>query len=164
MAQSEWVLVMNLAVLKKSRRSPRNGDIFVMLPPDGQFLYGRVINSEAKAGWGMDRSILIYVYRGRSKRKEDVPVLRPEDLLVAPMMTNRLPWSRGYFEFIKNEELQPSDVLRQHCFKDTRGFYYDDQNNELPGPVEPVGVRGLHSYRTIDDEVSRALGIPLATE
>jgi hypothetical protein len=35
---------MNLAILQKSRRGPYKGDIFVMLPPDNLFLYGRVIS------------------------------------------------------------------------------------------------------------------------
>jgi hypothetical protein len=38
---------MNLAVLKKTRRAPEVGDIFVMQPPDGQFLFGRVVDTNA---------------------------------------------------------------------------------------------------------------------
>jgi hypothetical protein len=66
--------------------------------------------------------------------------------------------------------LEPGDVLEQHCFRTFRGrhfdlpVYYDDANHELPGPVEPVGSWGLDSFRTIDDKVSDALGIPRVPE
>lgn len=53
----------------------------------------------------------------------------------------------------------------QHCFLSaSRGKYFDDQGHELPGPIEPVGDYRLHSLRTIDDEISDALGIPPAHE
>ena len=50
------------------------------------------------------------------------------------------------------------DVLDQHCFRRLNGEYLDECSNQLPGPVEPVGDFGLHSFRTIDDEISDALG------
>lgn len=57
---------MNLSVLKKTRRNPEVGDIFGMLPSDGQFLYGRVVSTEANS-LGVGSAILIYIYRARSK-------------------------------------------------------------------------------------------------
>lgn len=75
-------------------------------------------------------------------------------------MTNTLPWSRGYFETLENRPLETGEVLREHCFRSSKGKYYDEHSNELSGPVEPCGDWGLQSYRTIDDEISDALGIP----
>jgi hypothetical protein len=74
-------------------------------------------------------------------------------------MTNNLPWVKGYFLFIGHEVLQPRDVLPQHCFVDDRNRWFDADGRELPGAVEPVGKLGLHSYQTIDDAVSEALGL-----
>jgi hypothetical protein len=154
---------MNLAVLKKTRRAPKVGDIFVMQPPDGQFLYGRVISVTAAIGPIMN-CILIYVYRQRSAEKDVVPVLLRGQLLVPSMMTNRLAWARGYFEPVEHRPLTHMDQLPQHCFHDPDRGYFDEYSNQLPGPVEPVGTWGLHSFRTIDDEISKALGIPLAPD
>jgi hypothetical protein len=75
-------------------------------------------------------------------------------------MTNTLPWSKGYFQTLENRPLGASDVLRSHCFRSSGGKYYDESCVELPGPKEPCGDWGLHSFRTIDDAVSDALGIP----
>ena len=154
---------MNLAVLKTSRRRPKVGDIFAMLPPGGLYLYGRVIVTDANP-LGVRGANLIYIYRPRSKEINIVPQLLRGQLLLPPMITNNLPWSRGYFQFIENRALVPMDCLQQHCFKDSRGWFFDEYRNRLPGPIEPVGDWGLHSYRTIDNAISKALGIPLAPD
>lgn len=155
----------NLRVLKPSRKRVRAGDVFAMRPADERYLFGRVISTEAMIG-PMVGCILIYVYRFTSTVKQ-VPEreeLNLGNLLVPPTMINRLGWSRGYFETVAHWELTPDDVLAQHCFRRFNGRYYDDQNHELPGPVEPVGIWGLGNYRTIDDAISKALGIPLAPD
>lgn len=154
---------MNLAVLRKTRRAPSPGDIFVMQPPDGRFLFGRVVDTNADP-LGVGGAILIYVYRTRFTAKTPVPELLRGHLLVPPMMTNKQPWTKGYFEHIDSRPLSESDRLAQHCFKNTRGWYLDQAGRRLSGPVEPVGQWGLQSYRTIDDEISKALGIPLSPE
>lgn len=150
----------NLRVLKPSRKKPTAGDLFVMQLPDERYLFGRVISADAVIG-PMKDVILIYVYRPRFDSKElpERSELSADRLLVSPMMTNRLPWSKGYFETVAHWPLEPGDVLSQHCFLSSAvGRYFDEQGNELPGPIEPVGDRGLHSFRTIDDEISDALG------
>ena len=154
---------MNLVVLKKSRRKPEIGDIFAMFPPDGHFLFGRVIATDANAG-GFPGSNLIYIYRPRAKEIDTVPQLLRGQLLLPPLMPNNLPWTRGYFQFVENRTLIPMDRLPQHCFKDSRGWYFDEHGNRLPMPIDPVGDWGLHSYRTIDDEISKVLAIPLSQE
>lgn len=151
----------NLRVLRPSRKAPRAGDVFVMQLPDDRFTFGRVVSTEAMAGPSMRGAILIYVYRPRfdSKALPERSELSPDQLLVSPMMTNRLPWSKGYVETVAHWPLEPDDALPQHCFLSAaRGRYFDEKGNELPGAIEPVGDYGLHSYRTIDDAVSEALG------
>jgi hypothetical protein len=157
-------VVTNLRVLAPSRKAPRPGDLFAMQLPDESFLHGRVISTEAKAGPSMPGAILVYVYDSRSDSctDPDLSALRPDRLLLGPIMTNRKPWSKGYFQTIANQPLHDDDVLTRNCFVDSRGRYLDEKGNILPGPVEPVGTYGLHSYRSIDDAVSDALGLPRA--
>lgn len=162
LAQTGRVLRMSLAVLKRTRRRPRTGDVFAMAPSDGKYLYGRVVSTDANP-LGAGGGILIYLYRARSTEKSSVPKLLREQLLVPPIITNALPWTKGYFEFIENRPLTPMDSLRQHSF--SRAWtspkqYFDEKGNQLAGPVEPVGQWGLHSFQTIDAEISAALGLP----
>jgi len=154
-------VLTNMQVLKPSRVKPRLGDLFILYI-EGRYLFGRVINTEAKAGWSMPGAILIYIYRSESTTIEppDRSKLKPANLLLPPMMTNRLAWSKGYFQTISNVPLEPDDVLPQHCFRSANGDYFDEFATEIPRAVEPCGDWGLHSFRTIDDEVSDALGIP----
>lgn len=158
-------MATNLEALKPSRLKPRSGDVFT-LRIAGAFRFGRVISTEAMAGWSMPGAILIYIFRTSSSElaiPED-DLIRSDNLLIAPLMTNRLPWSRGYFQTIGNRPFTPGHVLAQHCFRSSTGRYFDENANEIPGPVEPCGDWGLHSYRTIDDEISAALGVPSAPE
>ncbi len=153
---------MNLAMLEPSRRVLENGDIFVMQPPDGRYLYGRVVDIDALAESGMSSCVLVYIYSTRSQLKRSIPRPSLKKLLLPPLITNRLPWTRGYFEFLENRKLTPKDVLPQHCFSTPNDEYFDEKNRRLDAPVEPVGQAGLRSLKSIDDEVSLALGIPVA--
>ena len=166
-AWSDMTEQTNLAVLTPSRKRLQPGDIFAMLPPDGKYLFGSVIATDARVG-PMEKLVLIYIYASRSDDKQagiDLPLV-VEDLLVPPTLTNRLPWSRGYFESIGTREISELDVMRPHWFKNrTYGTYFDAHSMPLSGPPDVperlVGRQALNSYRTIDDSVSSALGIPL---
>ncbi|MFT3874092.1 MAG: immunity 26/phosphotriesterase HocA family protein [Nocardioides sp.] len=159
----------NIHVLRPSRKAVKAGDVFAVGLPEASYIFGRVVSTEAQ--WtlaiGADPAILIYLFRDRSATKvmPDEAVLRPDRLLVSPIMTNRMAWTRGYFETLGNIPLGANDVLPRHCFlSGSRGRYYDDLGNELAGPIEPVGDYALHSFRTIDDQISDALGIPRVPE
>lgn len=134
-----------------------------MLLPDERFLFGRVIAVDANP-LGIGGGILIYIYKERSQSKAPIPKMTVSSLLVPPIITNKQPWSKGFFETIGNVPIAEKDRLDVHCFRDSRGWYFNEQGARLPAKSEPVGEWGLHSFRTIDDAVSIALGIPLSPE
>jgi hypothetical protein len=109
--------------------------------------------------------VLIYIYAPvRSAPEPPLEELNPGRLLVAPLLTNRLPWSRGYFDTVWSGDLSAEDVVLQHCFRDSRGWEFDDHGNRLDRSVEPIGTYALDSFRTIDDAVCDALGIARAPD
>jgi hypothetical protein len=156
----------NMRVLNPSRKKNRAGSVFALQMLDGLFSFGRLVKTDVNAGFGPGAQ-LIYVFKYRSESKE-LPhrsEVRAERLLLPPLMTNRLPWSRGYFETIAEMPFEDGDVLKQHCFySSTFDKYFDEYADELLQPVDPVRMYGLESYRTIDDAVSKALDIPLVPE
>jgi hypothetical protein len=130
---------------------------------DRTYFFGRVVSIDAQWTGSVPpgSTVLIYVYDLASATAElpNGEDLRPDRLLLLPMFTNRLPWSRGYFENIANVPLTSKDVLPQHCFRSPRGHYFDEHAHELPEVVEPCGRQALHSYDSIGHEVTGALGI-----
>jgi hypothetical protein len=90
----------------------RAWDVFAMQMPDDLYLFGRVICTDAVSGFSAG-AILIYVFRTRSevKARPRRQELRPDNLLASPILINRLPWSRGYFETIDHRLLEQADLL-----------------------------------------------------
>lgn len=155
---------MNMRVLKKSRRRPKPGDIFIFQMPDKLYRYGRVIRVDATIG-GFPGCTLLYIYSVTSETKMPVPVLKRDELLLPPKGTNRQPWLKGYFETLEYRQLELDELLPAHCFWDpVYERYVDADGQQLDRRCEPCGFDALSSYRTIDDDVSKALGIPLAPD
>lgn len=156
---------MNMRVLKKSKVPPLVGDIFAyqMTASPDRYFFGRVIRTDAVIG-GFKNTILVYFYKRSSRDKAFIPDLICTELLIAPIATNALPWLKGYFELVRKSALEDMDILPNHCFRDFRGKFFDSDGLPLTKPVEPIGEYGLHSYRTIDDALSKAMGIALSID
>lgn len=151
----------DLVRLEPYRRRLHAGDVFVAMPLDGLYLYGRVISTEAQLV-GMEGVNLIYVYRVRSDAQAHVPwdQLSVDDLLIPPVLTNRLGWSRGYLKTVDHRPLAPGDVLSQHCFRSSVDeCFYDERLNKIPARVEPCGNYGLSSYVSLGIKIALALGL-----
>lgn len=155
-----------MRVLTPSRKKLRLGDVFAMGIPDGEFMFGRVISDKADIGFKTFNSYVLYVYSVRSLVKElpERRELRPDRLLIPPVIVSRLGWSRGYMETIANLPLDDEDVPKTLCFRKYDDVYVDEVGRVLSGPVEPVGSYGLGNYLTMDDKISAALGMPSAAE
>ncbi len=152
---------LHLEILKKSRSKVKTGDIFVLKPKGFDYYFGRTMSIDANCGFGQG-AVLIYIYNIKSKDKNIIPVLNKNKLLLSPLFTNYLPWSKGYFETIGNRSLTVEDTFTQHCFKHPeKDIYYNEFGDKLDKEYLPVGFYGLSSYKSIDDKISKVLGIPL---
>lgn len=154
---------VRLARLTPSRKRLRPGDVFCVLPADGQYVFGRVIDVDLPYPPApAPGANLVYVYdvRGDSKTPPPRDALTPDRLLIGPVFINRLGWSRGFIETVDHYELEPDDRLAQHCFHDFYLGFVDERGEPLPGPVEPCGAWGLASYLALDKEIHEALGMP----
>lgn len=151
----------NIQVLRPSRKRVQAGDIFRVGLPEATYVFGRVIGAAMDTGPMGPGSYLIYVYAHRSRVHEpDLDRMATKDLLIPPLFINRLPWSRGYFEAVSHRPLSTDDVLPCHCFRSLNGTYLDETGAPLPHAIQPCGEWGLNSFRTFDDQLSDALGIP----
>jgi hypothetical protein len=171
LAEIKWLLVMpgktNFQLIRRSRHVPARGDIFAMQLPSGNYLFGRVVIANPPREFAPGPSTnLIYIYSVKSQNKvADHELLIPANLLLPPIWTNSLGWSKGVFETIENRPLQPGDLLRQHCFRvPLKEIFVDEAGRNIPARTEPCGEWSLASYRWVDDHVSDALSIPRAPD
>ena len=152
----------NMNIIKRSRKKVLLGDIFSFQILEGKFHWGRVVSLSANVG-GFNDCVLIYIYKTTTQSGTTAPSsLSPDDLLLAPIATNELPWRKGYFQSVANQAIKDSDLLDVHCFYDVLfKSYFDDNAKRLDRAHEPCGTYGLDSYKTIDDKLSEALNIEL---
>lgn len=102
------------------------------------------------------------MYASRSSHAIPPRKLDARRLLVPPFFINRLPWSRGYFQFVENRALQPDDIRPVHCFHHPlRRQFVDEHGQPIHVKGHTAGVYGVGSYRTADLKISYALGLPL---
>lgn len=151
---------MNMKVLKRTRRRPKEGDLFVYQIVDHDYGFGRVIDT---SGGGGPESILIYFFNAFSPEKNRIPELSNKRLLIPPIFSMPWPWQSGHFETVLSEPLDPQSVLPEHCFEQRRFRlirYVDEHGCELPRRLEPCGKWGIASTGYIDIVLSEALGLP----
>jgi hypothetical protein len=160
---------MNLQILKRTRIAPVPGDFFVLKVLDKPFNYGRVIRIGVGPG-GI--GVLTYIYRASSEDKLPVPPLSRRGLLIPPFLTNPMWWDRGYFERVDSRPLGNDDVLPVHCFEAFGGINFDvpryvdecGRTLQLPTSRQRFGTYAIRGIGTIDNEVSKALGVALSSE
>ncbi len=160
---------MNLVFLKKSRKKPVVGDVFVfqlIFEPE-QYRFGMVVSTTAIFS-SFTNVILVYIYDHLGSSKIDFPDFESKNLLIPPEGINTLGWSRGFFETVTSLDLDknPDYKFKQHHFRGVArpDVYYDEFNSEVVNPVEPIGMRGLGNYRTVEDKICRKLGYPLSKD
>ncbi|MBW7877100.1 MAG: hypothetical protein H3C47_14055 [Candidatus Cloacimonetes bacterium] len=161
---------MNLVFLKKSRKKPAVGDVFVfqlIFEPD-KFRFGMVVCTTMTLA-GFVNVTLVYIYDHLGNRKEDFPDFSAKKLLLPPQAINTLGWSRGFFETVTQVDLEKHQEykLAQHHFNFKFGSkieYYDEFDNLVTSPIEPIGIHALGNHRTVEDKVCRKLGYPLSKD
>lgn len=92
-----------LIAMRRSMKKPQEGDIFVLQPQKMVFYFGKVIQTDLKSTDTFIKGMsLIYIYEYSCNDKVISNNLDEENLLIAPMIVNNQPWSKGYFETIGN--------------------------------------------------------------
>jgi hypothetical protein len=136
-----------------AKRPPQIGDVFAVRRSSAEDLLGRVVSTSAIVG-PTHGCNLVYVYRPGA-------TLARDELLVAPMMTTRAPWSRRYFEFVRSEPLLPDDYFEHHCFRDARGQLYDEKSRPRDTPaLGPVGEWRLYEeVEAIEETIARVFRV-----
>jgi hypothetical protein len=109
---------INLIVMKKSRKKPKDGDVFVVQPSEGLYFFGKVIKAVIDNGDDFFKSSsLIYIYNFRSESKIPPYNLDNFELLIPPCFLSNFCWNDGLIETVANMEVTEKDR------KVSYGFY-----------------------------------------
>ena len=151
---------MDLVFLKRTRKVPREGDIFAWRLEGQPYRFGRVIRASFETE-GYDALVfLVYCYRTPSSDLTKVPELRLSDLLLPPFLVDSDPWTRdGVFMTVQHRPLGKSDSLSRHCFwSPSRDAYVDEFGARVKRRSEPCGFYSIPTVEAIAYDLGKALG------
>ncbi len=156
----------HLIPIKRSNKKPKSGDVFVIQPIKGIYYYGKVINEKNHSVYELINDFpLVYIYD--HKTKEPCMPESLEKILIAPILTNYSPWTRGYFYTIgnitvTNEEKELDCGFKAFAitdFKNENPFYRNIHGELIDYVPKYSTLFGLNSYKGINYEMCKALGI-----
>ncbi|WP_326762609.1 immunity 26/phosphotriesterase HocA family protein [Streptomyces phaeochromogenes] len=151
---------MPLKKMKGQRRSHHVGDVFALRLEDSAYRFGRIVKiGESGPRGRFPGGILAYLYDVPAEAPEPDPaVLTPDRLLMPPFFTMNWAWDKGYFRTVTHEDLDPTHLLKRHCFYDASIDGYVDENDDvLPRRVEPCGWFALTNFEHFQHEVDEAI-------
>lgn len=149
-----------MKVLKKTRKRPLRGDVFVFQLDDGRVLYGRVVRDDVEC-LGV-RCFLIYIHDIILDTTEHQPEeFDTSSLLLPPMLVPQQMWTRGFFKNVESQSMAAKHELRQHCFDEQKhsgpDSYVDEYGKHLAKRSEPCGPAGIFTDLGVEAEVLKAL-------
>ena len=98
-------------LMKKSRKRPCVGDVFVLQPSEGKYYFGKVIQTDLESRDSFIRGMnLIYIYDFCTNEKELVNDFDGNGLLISLMVVNHQPWLKGYFS--RSTSQKPKSMFR----------------------------------------------------
>lgn len=148
-----------LLPMEPSRKRPKEGDVFLTQPFLGTYYYGKVIQTRIKSEDSCVNGMnLIFLYNRLADGRTVPDDLGEEDFLIPPVIINKLPWSRGYFETIGNAAVTESERNRSYGFWRFQTKTFVDVTG-APLAEKPLcwSDHGLASYAVVGERIQAAL-------
>jgi len=128
-----------LAILKKSKKIPMVGDIFVMKRKDiNKYLYGLVVEDKCAGPMAPEELLIVYIYKYQTDTITPIPVLNKSDILILPEIVGYHGWNAGYFLTVGTIPKDKIDKIARHSFFDPiskndkgEGNYLDEFGNVI---------------------------------
>ncbi|MCM1529706.1 MAG: Imm26 family immunity protein [Alistipes sp.] len=131
-----------LRVIKRTRKYPQKGDVFVFSPRDEVYFYGIVANSDVTNHNG-DGMYVVMLFKNKTKSLDNISFVPDfHNLITNPLIVTRLYWTKGYFYNVMH-----IDELKVNI---TYGFYHtgwdeitDEYDNKLENEPQYIGISGV---------------------
>lgn len=148
-----------LIPMGKSRKPPKEGDVFLVQPFSRVYYYGKVIRTHLESADSCVRGMnLIFLYDRRADGRDIPDELGGGDFLIPPVIINRLPWSRGYFETVGNAPVTEDEKNASYGFWSFQKKRFVDVGG-VPLARKPRcwSDYGLASYAVVGEKIQAAL-------
>ena len=131
-----------LKLLKRKRKYPEIGDIFRLMPPNNQYLYGIVVNNHIK-NINTVEQIVIMIFETKEKLIDACNrKILPDDLFIPSKIITKLYWTNGYFETIdKIENFQCN--ADYGFYTGSRDMFLDEYGTEMDHQPQIVSLFGI---------------------
>lgn len=150
-----------LIPMKKSRKRPTVGDVFVIQPKENDFYFGKVIQTNIQGkNANFNRMNLIYMYNCLSHTKEIPDHLDRHEFIFPPTVVNFQGWLKGYFETVGNQPITEKETSIDYGFFDdykTRDKFYNVEGERIDHEPLYKDFHGLASYGYVGRETHRVL-------
>ncbi|WP_349408980.1 immunity 26/phosphotriesterase HocA family protein [Pseudalkalibacillus sp. SCS-8] len=141
-----------LVKMKPSRKKLKDGNIFVLQPKKGLYMFGKVIraNLNMENDIGMNGGTIVHIYKGVYSNYKEIPYLSSENLLLPPQIIINNGWTRGFFMNVGNSEVTNKDIPESYGFyHDFWNKSYDIEGNELEEKPKVCGSLSISNYMVI---------------
>lgn len=149
----------DLIPMNKSRKHPKEGDIFWVQPLMNMYYYGKVIQTQIQSIDSLVNGMnLIFLYDKRATDHSILEDLSDAGFLIPPVIINKLPWSRGYFETIGSVPVTERDRSMSYGFWSfLKKRFVDVQGMPLANQPQYWSDYGLASYAIVGGKIQAAL-------
>ncbi|MZP30341.1 hypothetical protein GTO91_11525 [Heliobacterium undosum] len=163
-----------LVKMKPSRKKPKSGDVFVIQPKEGIYVYGKVIKADlASPSAFIQGQYLVFIYHTVCEKIVQPVELNPQKLLFQPLIVSKLGWTMGFYQTVYSTKVTQEDHAVDYGFYDADELNVPIKNIEkfVDEECQPLGYQpklwdqyALSSYGYIGRLVHKALALHVAED
>ena len=150
-----------LLPIKRTRKKPNVGDIFVIQPRESLYFYGKIIKVNIQAiNPFLKGKNVVFFYKKNTTKLNMPDNLSVDELLIPPQIVDSGGWTKGYFFTLGNMQLTKEELNLDYGFKDIRmkdECYRTEEGDELDYKPSIVGTYALGSFGSVAYKVTKVL-------
>lgn len=145
-----------LQVIKRKRITPKKGEVFLVMPKEGLYFWGVVLNGSISNNNGVELSSILVFKKKANGLMDDKPSFCYDDLLIEPSIVGKEYWWRGYFYNTGHIEEIPKD-LDYGFYRISNRKFLNEYGEELNHQPELLGTYGVKTIAGIANMINREL-------
>ena len=151
-----------LRVIKRSRKKPQEGDVFLLSPREGVYFYGRVLKANIdniQNDTFISGQYSILLFKNKTKTP-DISSYAPDynELLLKPCIVSSGYWTRGFFFTIANDPINAQGKGLDYGFYSIgKGKYMNESGHELDRQPAILGTYGISTLTGIARQIEQEL-------